>query len=116
MVINGTTQTGVSNSSTAATNTVAIGARNDTLQFFNGDMQGAYAYNRVLTASEVAAYHAGNLIPGNGMVLGYRMDEGSGNTVNDITGNKPGIGTALSWSAAANLTNGRFGSELRTAA
>ena len=66
---------------------------------FSGNIDKVRIYSRALSASEISAMYNQKIIPRNGLVGEWLMDEGSGNTFNDTSGNNnTGTGTGVTFS------------------
>ena len=115
-------------SGTAITNTddYIIGARNwgsGWDRFWDGAMDELRIYNRILSAQEINDRCLGKKEPSReGLVIEYLMDEGSGNTVSDSSGNSHDgdmTGHAATWirpRAHDSTANSNFGKRSTTMA
>src|SRR3989344_198301 len=90
----------------STTDPVKLGAADNTANhFFNGKLDEARIYNRALSPAEVSQLY--NFAPG---PVGYwKMDEGTGTSANDTSGN----GYTGTLTSGPTWTNGKFGSAVK---
>jgi|GEM_PF-3084303 len=67
-----------------------LGSNNGTQRYFAGSIGETRLYNQALTAAQIAAMYAGAsttlLAPQKNLIEGWRVDEGTGTTLNDASG------------------------------
>lgn len=64
-----------------------IGGKTDVTNDANAKFSNAYVWNRALTADEVSSLYKSGIVPTNGLLLNYKLDEGAGTTAYDSSGN-----------------------------
>lgn len=78
-------------------NTLVIGSRDGT-DFFNGNIESIQIFNRILTLEEIKNIHFNNILPTSGIALNLPLNEGSGTTAYDSSGNgNNGTITGATW-------------------
>lgn len=66
----------------------AIGIdRRDSVSYFSGSIDDARVYNRALSETEIADLYKGSQADSTGLVGHWNLNEGSGTTANDLSGN-----------------------------
>lgn len=82
-----------------ADNTIfTIGNNSNNNRNFGGYLNDIKWFNRVLTSSEVSALYYNNSNPSNTLVGYWRLNENTGSTATDFTGNANGTITGATWS------------------
>ena len=82
-----------------ADNTIfTIGNNSNNNRNFGGYLNDIKWFNRVLTSSEVSALYYNNSNPSNTLVGYWRLNENTGSTATDSTGNANGTITGATWS------------------
>jgi len=66
---------------------VKIGVRGDSLSYFSGLIDDVRIYSRALSVDEVLASYKGQTVDSTGLVGWWKMDEGTGTTTADSSGN-----------------------------
>lgn len=97
---------------TSTTANIFIGALSTPSNFFNGKIDDVRVYNRALNPVEVAQLYNFGPAP-----LGYwNFEEGSGQTINDVSGNgnngNLGFSASVEATDAARVSNGQYGKGL----
>lgn len=83
----------------ASTTTVRLSTYNGSGEPLNGNAKTVAIYNRALTATEVSQITFNNIFPSNGKVLHWGLNDGTGSTVTDSSGNgNHGTITGATWS------------------
>ena len=81
-----------------------VGGASDVTNDANAKFSNALVWNRALTATEIADLYKSGIVPTNGLLGRYKLDEGAGTTAYDTSGNN-NHGT---------ITNGTFTSDVPT--
>lgn len=85
-----------------------IGSK-DLTSFFKGAIGSVRIWNRPLSAAEVGALYVSAIVPQNGLVAQYLMDDGSGTIVNDSAGNHQGTVHGATWAHGSSTVNAAIG-------
>ena len=90
---------------------MSMGTR-DFASFFNGAMAQVRVWNRPLDAGEISDLYASGIVPQDGLVAEYLMNEGADTTVFDTVGGNDGTVFGATWSSdpsPADNTSGQSG-------
>jgi len=88
-----------------------IGSK-DLVSYFKGAIGPIWIWNRPLLSREVLGMSDWGIVPANGLVLHFGMDEGSGDTIHDSVGGRTGSLSNASWGKGGgpvDLSTGRSG-------